>query len=126
MSGRATAWLAAVVLLAFVAAGCGSAAGRPKLGKVSGKVTHKGQPVTSGEVTFTPATGKGGESGNVAFGKIGADGSYDLTTFDTGDGAVLGQHIVTVRVFDPALRVWQAAEMGARPPRDRVRSGGRG
>jgi hypothetical protein len=96
-AGRpAACTLVAALVIAFSLAGCGSSAGRPKLGKVSGKVTYKGQPVTAGTVTFTPITGKGGESGDIASGQIESDGSYTLTTFDTGDGAVLGQHAATV------------------------------
>jgi hypothetical protein len=92
--------LAISIGLSVVLAGCGSNANRPKLGKVSGKVTYKGQAVTAGTVTFTPITGKGGDSGDVASGQIESNGSYTLTTFDTGDGAVLGQHAVTVVVHD--------------------------
>jgi len=52
--------------------------------------------LTSGIVTFTPITGKGGKGGYVATGEVESDGTYVLTTFDTGDGAILGQHAVTV------------------------------
>jgi hypothetical protein len=45
---------------------------------------------------FTPVSQTGGDTGNVAVGQIGSDGAYSLTTFDEGDGAVLGQHVVTV------------------------------
>src|SRR5262249_26091982 len=69
---------------------------RPPMGRVSGKVTYKGRPVTSGSVIFTPAKDKGGAGGHIATGNIQPDGSYTLTTFDTGDGAILGQHIVTI------------------------------
>jgi hypothetical protein len=47
---------------------------------------------------FTPVAGKGGESDQGASGEINSDGSYEMTTFNTGDGVVLGQHIVTVVV----------------------------
>ena len=86
--------LTAAFGLGFFLAGCGGVAGRPPLGRVSGNVTYNGQPVTSGSVIFTPS--KGDSGGHVATGPIGSDGSYSLTTFDTGDGAVIGQHVVTV------------------------------
>ena len=70
----------------------------PKLGKVHGKVTYQGKPLDAGRVVFTPAAGKGGESGQSASGEIDSDGTYEMTTFNTGDGAILGQHIVTVVV----------------------------
>jgi hypothetical protein len=74
----------------------------PKLGKVQGKVTYQGKLLGSGRVLFTPASGKGGESGQSASGEIDSNGTYELTTFNTGDGAILGQHIVTVVVPDKA------------------------
>jgi hypothetical protein len=78
--------------------GCGVNADRPKMAKVSGKVTYKGKALDKGEIIFTPEKNKGGPSGHVATGKIESDGSFTLTTFDTDDGAVLGQHVVTVNV----------------------------
>jgi hypothetical protein len=80
--------------LAFLLTGCGGGVERPPLGKVSGKVTYNGKPVTSGSVIFTPT--KGDTGGHIATGNIQSDGSYTLTTFDTGDGAVLGQYVVTI------------------------------
>lgn len=100
-AGRRLSAVAVVLSIALaMVSGCNSHdPDRPKLGKVSGKVTYKGQPVTKGSVTFTPASGKGGETGQVASGQIEPDGSYELTTFNTGDGAILGQHIVTVQAL---------------------------
>jgi hypothetical protein len=88
--------LSVVVVLSLLVLGCGGAAGRPPLGKVSGKVTYNGNPVTSGSVMFTPVGGSASDAARIATGQIESDGSYMLTTFDTGDGAALGQHIVTV------------------------------
>ena len=70
----------------------------PKLAKVYGKVTYQGKPIDSGRVVFTPASGKAGDSGQGASGQIESDGSFEMTTFNTGDGAILGQHVVTVVV----------------------------
>ena len=84
--------------LSLVLVGCGAGADLPKLGKVHGKVTYKGRPVTSGHIVFTPVEGKGGATGQTATGEISSDGTYELTTFNTGDGAILGQHVVTVVV----------------------------
>src|SRR5215475_82944 len=86
----------AVVSLFLMILGCGGGAGRPPLAKVSGKVTYAGKPVTTGSVMFTPVAGSASDSARIATGQIESDGSYSLTTFDTGDGAVLGQHLVTV------------------------------
>ena len=92
---------ALTVCYCFCLAGCGGDADKPKLGKVHGKVTYKGKPVEAGRVVFTPVAGKGGETGQSAEGQINSDGSYDLTTFNTGDGAILGQHTVTVTLNPP-------------------------
>jgi hypothetical protein len=84
--------------LAVSLGGCGTDHNKPPLGKVRGKVTYNGQPVTSGSVTFTPIAGQGAATGQPATGQIESDGSYELTTFNTGDGAILGQHAVTVHL----------------------------
>jgi hypothetical protein len=70
----------------------------PKLGKVRGKVSYQGKPLDGGRIVFTPVAGKGGDTGQSATGVIERDGTYEMTTFSTGDGAILGQHVVTVVV----------------------------
>jgi len=84
-TAQVLAWPVALLLLA----GCGS--GRPETVPVSGKITYDGKPVTEGKIVFHP------EQGRSASGQIGPDGSYTLTTFDKGDGAVLGKHRVTIK-----------------------------
>ena len=84
--------------LALSAFGCGGRTGKPAMGQVHGVVSFEGKPLDKGRVTFTPENGDGTSGGNGAMGMIGSDGSYTLTTFDTGDGATLGKHIVTVTV----------------------------
>jgi hypothetical protein len=97
-----------LVLLASAASlsGCGTDPDKPKLGRVWGKVTYNGKAVTKGVVSFVPSGGPGAQTGQPATGEIGADGSYSLTTFESGDGAVLGEHkvIVQAREDDPALK----------------------
>lgn len=88
----------ALGLAALASCGCGGAGGdRPEMARVDGTITYNGEPVTTGTVTLIPVEGeKGGESDLPAIGEIDTDGSFELTTFDTGDGAVLGQHKVIV------------------------------
>jgi hypothetical protein len=95
---RTTVSLMAGVSLLCSLAGCSGDPNMPKLGRVHGKVTYKEKPVESGTVTFNPIPGKGGETGQNATGQIEPDGSYVMTTFNTGDGAILGQHVVAVVV----------------------------
>ena len=76
------------LLLILTAPGCGPR--RPEVAKVHGRITVAGKPITTGTIQFWP------ESGRPAQGQIQEDGAYTLTTFDPGDGAVLGKHTVTI------------------------------
>jgi hypothetical protein len=76
-----------IVCLALLS-GCGSKL--PETAPVVGKVTMNGKPVSSGTIMFCP------EKGRAATGQIGPDGTYSLTTFKPGDGALLGKHRVTI------------------------------
>ena len=59
---------------------------------VKGKVSFKGKPLTQGEIVFEPADG----FGRPAHGRIQSDGTFELTTFQAGDGAAPGTHLVAV------------------------------
>ena len=96
----------AVVILAatgLTAGGCGGPS-RPPLAKVHGKVTYKGEPLTSGSVIFMPvaAMGDAGPTSvaQPAASQIKPDGSYELTTDNPGDGAIVGEHKVAVVSVD--------------------------
>ncbi len=85
-------WFVLAVVLLASCWGCGSNAG-PYAGKtvpVKGKVTYKGKPLTQGEILFEP------DSGREANGNIQPDGTFELSTFKAGDGAVPGKHRVAV------------------------------
>jgi len=78
--------------LAVVAiAGCGGSSDAPVVAAVSGVVTVKGQPRADLNVTFHPEDG-----GRPATGLTGPDGKFTLTTNNTGDGAIVGRHKVTI------------------------------
>jgi len=70
------------------------------LGRVRGTITYEGEPVTAGEVLFMPDESKG-STGPPASGSIGADGTYAMSTEESGDGAVVGVHKVAVIGRDP-------------------------
>src|SRR5262245_53617090 len=79
--------LVIVVAACALVAGC---SGRPTLAKVKGTVTLDGKPLPFGTVTFEakgvrPATGK------IVNGEI-----VEVTTYDPGDGAPVGEHRVAV------------------------------
>jgi hypothetical protein len=78
-------WLFALL----VALGC-SSSGELTTAPVSGKVTYNGKPVPNGTVMFVP------DQGPAATGEIAKDGSYRLTTYNDGDGAVLGNHKISI------------------------------
>jgi hypothetical protein len=86
-------WLWVTVL--SVSLGCRSHSG---LAPVSGLVRLNGQPTEKLSVTFYPA------SGRAANGVTGRDGRFVLTTYKSGDGALLGTHIVTIAtMLDPPV-----------------------
>ncbi len=81
--------LAAVVatILVLIPAGCDNG---PNVAPVHGKITVGGKPLTEGNIVFMPSNGR------MAHGKIQPDGSYRLTTFESNDGALIGDHSVTI------------------------------
>jgi hypothetical protein len=85
--------------LAAALAGCGPGNGLT-MGRVSGVVTYKGEPVEFGEVLFVPDAEKG-NSGVPSMGKIEKGGRYVMSTQDPGDGVIAGHHKVGIRVLDP-------------------------
>jgi hypothetical protein len=100
-------WTVMILAAAGLAAGgCGPAP--PQLGKVHGKVTYKGKPLTFGSVVFMPAAGVGKAgptgAGQPSSGDIQSDGSYALTTNAPGDGAIVGESKVVVVAIDPVTR----------------------
>ncbi len=78
-----------MVLVAGLLIGCGDS-GHEETASVTGTVTLEGTPVTKGSITFYPPKGR------PAMGSIQSDGTYSLTTFDQDDGALLGNHRVTI------------------------------
>jgi hypothetical protein len=83
-------WICVAFCAAFVALGGCGRKGALETAPVSGKVTYRGKAVPTGTIMFVPAEGP------AATGEIGTDGSYKLTTYNTGDGAVIGNHKVSV------------------------------
>jgi|GEM_PF-3557308 len=85
----------------FVCAGCGQDFQKPVV-PVSGFVRVDGDPVTEGYIVLNPVPGSDADpltSGKAASGTFSSDGSFELTTYETGDGAIVGKHIA--RFFKP-------------------------
>ena len=83
-----------LALLAAGMIGCAGESGPPTY-KVSGVVTLDGQPVEGAVISFLDE--KGGPYNAVA--TSGADGKYELTTFEKGDGAVEGKYNIMVTKY---------------------------
>jgi hypothetical protein len=105
--------LALFAALAMAAPGCGS--GGPEMARVRGTVTVKGQPLTRGTVTFASTD----PARTNASGQIGSDGSYDLQTHDPGDGAELGEYVVTVSDVDTSKILDYIPKQGMKVPQQR-------
>ncbi len=78
-----------LAVVAAVPSGCSDERQRTAL--VRGKITYKSNLVTSGTITFVPET-----PGPSATAEIQKDGTYVLSTYGNGDGAVLGRHKVMI------------------------------
>lgn len=80
------------MLLAMAAQGCSSrTAGYPPLGDVTGVLTNGGQPVAGVTVLFQPTAG-----GRASVGVTDAAGRYTLRYTEAADGAMVGDHTVTL------------------------------
>ena len=87
---------AAAVLFAFTLfafpAGCGdSGPQRPETVPATGRVFFNEKPLEGAQVSFM-----GSGTQQAAVGKTDAEGRFRLTTFEPGDGAMPGEHRVTV------------------------------
>lgn len=83
---------------AAILAGCGSGSGTV----VSGTVTYEGEPVAKGQITFTPADGKGPVAGDVI-----AAGKYRVIDL------VPGQKVVQITSVEESAVVLSSADMAA-------------
>lgn len=80
-----------VVVAALLASGgCGSSAGQPELGTVSGVVNMDGQPLAGVTVSFAPAKGRTSSA------MTDAQGKYELVYVHNTKGACVGQHTVHI------------------------------
>lgn len=76
----------------LVLPGCGDK--RLATAPVEGKVLYRGKPLAFGGVLFRP------QDGPMAQGQIAPDGTFHLTTYRDGDGAVLGKHRVQIACYE--------------------------
>ncbi len=93
--------LSAVVMSAT--SGCGSDA--PETAEVRGTVFIDGVPLERGGVFLRPSHGRVGK------GKIGSDGSFVISTFSDGDGAIVGPARIAVRAVTIAGNAREGGEI---------------
>ncbi|MHC4399320.1 MAG: hypothetical protein ACYTG0_06550 [Planctomycetota bacterium] len=91
-----------LMLAVVLAVGCGDSRTVPTA-KVTGVVKLDGTPVDKADVVFYPTEGR------QASGMTNAQGEFTLSTFETGDGAVLGHH--GVAVMDGMISEEEGGEM---------------
>lgn len=89
-----------VLVLLLGTVGCGSG-GEHGVAKAGGTVTLDGNPVPELVVSFTPQSTGGGNPGKSATGRTDAQGKFTLSTYEMGDGAVIGKHQVMVSLDGP-------------------------
>ncbi len=115
VNGRSSfrGWGIASLISAAMLLGCGGSSDQFPTAKVSGKVTVGGQPVTGGELIFSPIVAAGAKgpkgAGKNGIGAVKSDGTYTVSTYGSGDGAVIAKHNV---VFVPAAVTTPAAPAG--------------
>jgi hypothetical protein len=92
--------------LALFLAGC-SDNGRLPIYPVSGELTINGAPAKGCVVTFVPVD-PALQGVVLPTGKVNESGKFELTTYETGDGAPAGDYGVTL--------LWEATKWGGRDP----------
>ncbi len=101
-------------VVTMFASGCGGDA--PEMAYVTGKVVLNGETVPGGKVMFNPQAIEDTTeaTGRPAVGIINSDGEFTLSTYEDGDGAVIGMHTVEYYSPDPEkLRENDDAESAA-------------
>ena len=79
------------VLMSVLLGGCGPTG--PQTMPVSGTVSLKGQPLTSGIVRFNPVDPQKGRPAEATLEKNGA---FAMSSFKPGDGVIAGDYSITV------------------------------
>ena len=86
-------------LLVSLLAGCD----KNPLAEVRGMVYYEGQPLPQGRIGFYP------DEGRPAYGEI-VEGKFQLTTIEAGDGALVGEHRVSIHSDAPTEDPFADAE----------------
>jgi hypothetical protein len=94
--------------------GCGNGS-TYEVAPVQGTLTIGSRPMAGAKVMFAPvAKGAGAAAGKAAVGLTQSNGNFTLTTYRDGDGAVVGEHWVTI--FAPQTEQPRASAPGDPAP----------
>jgi hypothetical protein len=85
-----------VSILAIAFSGCGKA--RPV--KVAGTITLDGRPLSGATIVFSPEQEAGGRQASAL---SDSEGTFELTTYNMGDGALPGTYKVLVKKDEPHI-----------------------
>ena len=97
------AWCSLAVCLCCVSQGCSDKHDAYDTIPVTGLLTCEGKPVPNAVVSFRPVKApdsRPGNPGRMALGETDENGRFTLTTYEPGDGANIGTHVV---MFEPKL-----------------------
>jgi len=97
--------LAGLFLACCFLLGCDD--GKMATAPVKGTVTLDGEPVPMGTVTFVSET----KGAPYAYGEIQFDGTFTMSTYGQGDGAVLGRHKIMISAFKVATDLPEAKSL---------------
>jgi hypothetical protein len=92
------AWLLPMLGLALLCTGCGKKVSRVAVYPVHGQVLLDGKPVPYAYVVFHPVNSSGASDIHPRA-HAEEDGSFWISTYDSGDGAPPGEYVVTVAKF---------------------------
>jgi hypothetical protein len=95
---RRAAWLLPVLGTALVCSACGRDDGRVPVFPVHGQVFLDGKAVPHAYVVFHPVGGSA-QSDIHPRAHAEEDGSFWLSTYDSGDGAPVGDYVITVQAY---------------------------
>jgi len=100
----------AVAGVLATAIGCSKGGAAYRTAPVKGKVIYNGQPVTSGGIRLQPIAVPGASESNPgkpAGGEVRSDGTFVLSTYKDGDGAVVGRHKVSYIPFSKGAETYE-------------------
>lgn len=89
--------------------GCGGGNGLDTA-PTTGEITYRGKPLPYGSISFRP------KAGPPSTGPIGSDGTFEMSTYRDGDGAILGMNDVMISATELHAGTAKPVEAGVEMP----------